>query len=169
MKSLKADKQYNKSEGKRIFIDRIRKLNSRLEAMGSIYNGALMRMRNAKVTRSMQDKHRQSTKDRISLKVLCISNTDYAKHQKGYPENSFPASVQATGVPSVRLCGLTLPSKDKVDTLKRGIMVTLPSILASMELWSEQSFNPRYQEMYRVVERPRLVRTIAFLICSYAK
>lgn len=118
-------------------------------------------MRNRKVGKAMQTKHRGTGIAAEPLKVWCVSSLAYSKNANGYDEEDIPISIEATGIPHLRAFMLRIPAEEKLDVLIRHVRGHLSSLISSMESFSVQSTTHRRLELREVVARPRKVRDTA--------
>ena len=122
--------------------------------------GALIKMRNKKITSAMQKKYESTTKENIPLRVYCVSNEHYALHQIGYTEELMPCSMDIVGISDVRLCALMLPSAHKLKTLQEHCRGTIKPLISSLEGWCLQSTMKRRCDLRALVAKPREVGSL---------
>ncbi|MCJ1285351.1 hypothetical protein MMC26_004691 [Xylographa opegraphella] len=99
--------------------------------------GVLIEMRNKKVIAAMQKKYENTTKEKIPLRVYCVSDEHYALHQIGYTEDLIPYSIDVVGISS---------------NIAKG---TVKSLISSLEGWCLQSTMERRVELRALVAKPR--------------
>ena len=111
-------------------------------------------MRNRKVTVAMKKTYFELTKDVEPLSVFCVSNEHYGRHMVGYGADDIPIGIEATGIPHLRMFVSGLPATSKLATLREYCEGILPSVVGSLDLWSNQSVVERREELREKIEEP---------------
>ena len=124
---------------------------------------ALVRMRNHKVSISMQKKYRTLTSDFNLLQINFVSNTSYNAHKEGVDEEEIPLSISLTGIPQLRYTISQFPAQSRIHVLEQYFKRNLQSTIDQMELWSLQTTIQRRLELRTVIEKRRQVIFLSFI------
>ncbi|KAL8829118.1 MAG: hypothetical protein Q9170_006308 [Blastenia crenularia] len=116
---------------------------------------SVVTMRNRKVESVMATKYCKTDTASESLKVWCVSSTDYQVNTRGYDDEQIPMSVNATGIPRLRAFLLRMPAEQKLEVLKMYSQAHLPSLIRSIDMWTVQSNDIRRNELREVAAKPR--------------
>lgn len=112
--------------------------------------------RNQAITKDLQEKYSEYTKDPYKLPVFCISNTAYEKHQTGYSKRDPPVlDLQGTGLPALRRYLKLTPAQGRFNDIRFVVNQQLPSLLASFELWCAKTHMKRKKEIEDIVTEPQ--------------
>jgi hypothetical protein len=94
------------------------------------------------VTADIQRLYKRWTKN-PTLKVFCISNTEYLKHLKGFhvddAEKAPRLELLATGVPNLQAYFHSLPATGRFSTLEYHLTSNWEALLHSLEIFCNES------------------------------
>lgn len=82
----------------------------------------------------MERKYCETDTASESLKIWCVSSTDYQVNASGFDDEQIPVSVKATGVPQLRAFILRMPAEQKLNLLKLYCWGNLRSLISSMDV-----------------------------------
>ena len=151
-KEVKVEKKGIRGKAKEDKTKELDKLEIQSACVSALTNHLLMRTRNKKVTRELQAKFKDETGDPFPFKVYCVSNTHYAEHLEGYSLNrTIPCPVDLTGIPSLRLCAMTLPSKNKFEDIWQRWRVGVPELVLKTSVWCGQSVMLRRNDLRQLI------------------
>ena len=146
---------------------RLQKLGSYRQALITIKRELLIGLRNQKTNRVVQKKYREQTKDPNPLRVFYVSNSHYRAYLEGFGIHDMPCSLEATGIPSVRLCALSLPSRDRFKSVWNYWKIDVPKAITEIRCWCSRSKMERQLDLKDIVSKTLAVSSRRTLI-SYA-
>ena len=123
----------------------------------------LVGIRNRYVCSEMGKKYASLTGDSNKLTMFCVSNMHYGMHVQGYDQEDIPISLDLTGIPKLRLWASRFPTISKLKILKQHCKTILPSLITSIELWTDKSASEYREELRAVVSKPQEVRISIFM------
>ena len=142
---------------------RLRVLESYCEALKILKQASLIRMRNGQVSHHVRHNYQLQTKDKLPLPVICVSNKDYRTRMDRHRIRDMPPAMDVIGIPAIRLCALSLPSKDRFERVLKCYSFELPNALAHIRGWCHRSGLERYFDLRKLVEHELDVCT-SFLV-----
>lgn len=134
------------------------KLAKDLRVIANEHQEVRIRARSFNVTKQMESIYAELTPDPIKLACFCVGNLAYKKHQVGYAldDPSPPTlSVAGTQIPALRKYLLRAPMDGKLNETRNQIMVQIPAILGSCELYVAKTHMARKDEILRMVRDPQ--------------
>ena len=100
-------------------------------------------MRNRIVTFELRKKYQGLTPEARNLRTACVSNLRYDCHLLGYDKDYIPISLEATGIPGLRLELSAIPAQGKLSVVQRHWSASLIGTMTSMNNYSSQSASHR--------------------------
>ena len=89
-----------------------------------------------------------------------MSNLYYDYHLLGYDKDYIPISLEAIGIPGLRLELSALPAQGKLSVVQRHWSASLIRTMTSMNNYSSQSASYRQEELKKVVHKSFEVRRL---------
>lgn len=158
IKDLKMVKKKFRGKDKANVSKRLDKLECQSECIRVLDEHLVMKVRNQKVTRGLQAKYKDSTNDHIPLRVYCVSNLHYNWHLEGFSLSRIPCPVELTGIPALRLCAMTLSSKDNFEETWQRWRIRVPEIVLKTAGWCKQSVMVRRNDLRQKIRQQLEVR-----------
>ena len=150
------------SADKALHLLQLNRLKRYPKVVGLLKEEALVEARSQQVSSALSMKFSRLAQEQVPLRVICVSNTEYAKHLLGPVEDELPFTLQTTGIPDLRLYTSVLPSRRRSEIVSYHWRVKLPELVARVDIWCKQSAMPRQRELREIVETPLRVCRIPF-------
>ena len=99
-------------------------------------------MRSHKVTLDLRKHHAEMTKSAFPLAVYCVSSESYESNKSGYQESSIPLSVEATGIPKLRVMLSSFPAQKQFEAFTDHAEGVVSDVLGSMRAWTTTLKSP---------------------------
>lgn len=106
---------------------------------------------------AINGKFKKSTGNQVPPRMICVSNTAYSLHKRGYTKDNVPLPIEDTGIPKLRFEVLAVPAASRLNFVKTHVYGVLPSLLGILMCWSTAATIQKREEMRVIVAQPREV------------
>lgn len=124
------------------------------------YQEVRIHMRSVNVSKQMTNIYADLTPDPVKLAVFCVDNAAYKKHQAGYTiddPNPPTLSVAYTQIPKLRQHLQRAPMDGRLNETRNQVILQIPAILASCELYVAKTHMARKDEIGQIVHNPQYI------------
>lgn len=133
-------------------------VTKQLQELSGRFQEVRIHMRSLNVSKQMMSLYKELTDDPLDLSVCCVGNAAYKKHQAGYSTddpNPPMLSVSGTQIPMLRQHLYRAPTDGRLNEMRNQIMIQIPAILGSCELYVAKIHMARKDEIGRIVLEPQ--------------